>query len=846
MRRTNNLFLSCISLQAAIVKSRSSGPTAESDSDQISSDEDLCGEDLEVNYLEPEPHHEPDLDQLENPAQPEEEDQPQLRRPIIDEEDGDPDDPDGDSSDESESEEDSDDERETFSFDDAALNTPLRFAHQCTRREVLLLSLAAGIKNLWTYECQVDDMSNWIAAIGQPGITPSTRKQLWSLIKRQAAGSKYAYCHHCLKYHGNLQKLQRRLAEEEEEDVVCTCGVTTPIAKMPWFLKVSLRKQLQHFLATPGIAQPLRYRFWRVKQNPDAMEDIFDGDVFTNLVENGTVGENDFTCVFNTDAFTLFKKNSVNVTALYIRLNELPPNLRQRHIFLAAIWVDKVDPRMNTFLRPFIREMNKLSTEGILWKPDGINEVRSKVVTICLCVDAKARCKVMNQHQYNGIYGCFLCTNRGIRLEGSNKYPLLPYEDLPMAADRTHQSISEAMLRDEFFEGQLGFSVIMDLELYDMAKGNGMDDLHPFYEGVACFYLDLLIGRLGAQAAGVLRDINYRMSTVRTPIQMARKWSSIHKRSSWKGSQWGYFIRYIMVPCFLNSVLPEVHKENLARLSYALFVSSRDSITQAELDRAEDYLTRFLRYFQDNFGAEKMRFNIHMLQHVIQSRRNFGPAWTISTFNFESWNHKLGLCVTSPKGVAEQIVTRHFLKVYVHTAMHRNDVSAEVKAQISHLLFSTPRKLSEQVADGIHVLGRPTPRAVTPIERQLLTRSGIHAGQLTQYERVIVHGIEYRVRSYHPHTRSDNSVAYTWDNSFVTIDKIIVVREDNDAANICGMFVINHGFDHTIPFAHHVAHLTRQDQSAFIRVDVLRVPAIKIPVQNEIYVVPMASCHEID
>lgn len=829
------------------MESRSTSRIAESDSDsdQSTSDEDLCGEDLELNYLELEPDQEPDPDQQENHGQPEAEDQPQLR-PIIGDEDGDPDDPAGDNSDESDSEEDSDDERETFSFDDAALNTPLQFGHQCTRREVLLLSLAAGIKNLWTYECQVDDLSNWIAAIGQPGITPTTRKQLWSLIKKQAAGTKYAYCGHCLKYHGNLKKLKRKLALEGEEDVVCTCGVTTPIAKMRWFLKVSLIKQLQHFLATPGIAWLLRYRFWRVKHNINAIEDIFDGEVYIHFVEDGTIGENDFTCVLNTDGFTLFKKNSVNVTAVYIRLNELPPNVRQRHLFLVAIWVDKVEPRMNTLLRPFIKEMNKVSTEGVLWKPDGINEVRSRVIPICLCVDAKARCKVMNQHQWNGQYGCFLCTNRGIQLEGSNKYPLLPYEDLPMAEDRTHQSISEAMLRNEFFEGQIGFSVIMDLEFYDMAKGNGMDDLHPFYEGVASFYLDLIIGRLGAQAEGVLRDINFRMSPVRTPIQMARKWSSINKRSSWKGSQWGYFIRYLSVLCFLGSVLPVVHKDNLAKLSYALFVTSRDSIAPDELDTAEGYLTSFLRYFQDNFGAEKMRFNVHMLQHAIGSRRNFGPAWTISTFNFESWNHKLGLCVTSPKGVAEQIVTRHFLKLYVHTAVHRDDVSAEVKAQMSHLLFSTPRKLSEEVGDGIHVLGRPSPRVVTEDEGQLLTRSGINARQVSDFERVIVRGIEYRTRSYHPHTRSDNSVAYTWDNKFVTIEKIFLVRDNNNAANICGMFVINHAFDHPIQFAHHIGHFTGNDQPSFLRAEVLRVPAIKITVQNAVYVVPMASCHEID
>lgn len=836
-----------VSLQAISLDFRSATSTPEMHEDIVSSDEEFCPDDLEIHFLEVEPQLQQQPDAEDNHGQ-HEEPVAGLRR-IIDEGDSDPDDPDDDGPGDADMDEDLDDnadeERETFSFDDAGLDTPLDFGHQCTRREILLLSLAAGIKNNWTYTCQVDDLSNWNVALGRPGITPTTREQLWSLVQKQAAGTKFAFCPNCMKFHGKLRTLEVRVGQENVE---CTCGVSTPIAKMSWFLKLSLTKQLQHFLATDGIAAKLRYRFWRVKRNPNALEDIFDGEVYAQLVENGTIGENDFTCVLNTDAFTLFKKNSVSVTALYIRLNELPPNLRQRYLFLAGIWVDKSnkEPRMNTFLRPFISEMNKLSTEGIPWKPDGVNEVTSKVIPICLCCDAKARAKVMNQHQWNGQHGCFLCTHQGIWLEGSMKYPILPYQDLPMSVDRTHESISNAMLRNEYFEGQLGFSVIMDLESYDMAQANGMDDLHPFYEGTAEHYTGLLISRLGNRAAGVMATIDLRMSTVRTPIQMARKWSTITKRKSWKGSQWGYFIRYLAVPCFLGTALPQAHQDNLAKLSYALFVTSRDSIEPEELDRAEQYLTSFLRYFQDSFGPEKMRFNIHMLQHVIRSRRNFAGAWTISTFNFESWNHNLGLTVTSPKGVAEQIVRRHFIKFYVHSAMQRNDVSDRVRAQLEHLLFASPRKLAEAVGDDVHVLGWPRERAATNEEREILTRNGVNARNFTEYERAIVRGIEYRVRTYHPNTKSDNSVAYTWNNGFVTIDKIIVFRNNEDVRNVCGMFVINHIVDHPIQYAHHIARITPGSHPSFITTDSLRLPAIKIPVQNHVYLVPMANCREID
>ena len=129
----------------------------------------------------------------------------------------------------------------------------------------------------------------------------------------------------------------------------------------------------------------------------------------------------------------------------------------------------------------------------------------------------------MNQVQYNGHFGCYACSHMGVQLVGSGKYPNLPYENLPMAQDRTHQSIRAAMMMNRFHEGQKGASEMLLLRHFDTARGNGMDDLHPFYEGVAKFYCGLLIGHLGGHAPDALRTMNLRMQGVRTPIQMARK-----------------------------------------------------------------------------------------------------------------------------------------------------------------------------------------------------------------------------------------------------------------------------------------------------------------------------------
>ncbi|KAK3923610.1 Frizzled and smoothened-like protein O [Frankliniella fusca] len=324
-----------------------------------------------------------------------------------------------------------------------------------------------------------------------------------------------------------------------------------PLTDVKWFISLSLRNQFKNFFALPGVARLLQYREWRVKNRPDRVEDILDGELYQEFQRTGLIGRWDLTYTFNSDGFRKFKHQSLSVWGLLIRLNELPPNLSQRNLFLGGIWIDKEDPNMNTFPMPFVSKVNSLSHHGVTWRPHG----------------------------------------------------------LPVAQDRPDNSIRRAMEMRGLFELQKGAAKVMHLRHFDLARGNGMDDLHPSYEGVAEFYFNLL-----------------------------------------------------------------------------------DSILEAKFVTAENYLERVLVYFQNNFGPGKMRFNIHMLKHVVRSRRMLGPAWTISTFNFESWNGAIGVLVTAANGAIDQIVTKHMLKSYVHAVEVDEDVV--VLGRPTDMVLSGPKKLA--------------------------------------------------------------------------------------------------------------------------------------------------------
>lgn len=71
---------------------------------------------------------------------------------------------------------------------------------------------------------------------------------------------------------------------------------------------------------------------------------------------------------FNTDGVPVFSSSKFGIWPLLCCINNLPPKARQRYILLAALWFGDKKPTMNVFLKPFIKELNKLSGEGFQFK----------------------------------------------------------------------------------------------------------------------------------------------------------------------------------------------------------------------------------------------------------------------------------------------------------------------------------------------------------------------------------------------------------------------------------------------------------------------------------------------
>lgn len=758
----------------------------------------------------------------------------------------------------------SESDEENFNLDHQALNRLVRVAENRTVREILAMILALAVRQNLDYKTIVA-ICRIVNAISEAIILPATKKQLWKFLQRNAAGiTRHAFCSDCLSYRGILDNLPRI--------VQCNngiCPVERPRGKWKRFICLKFTKRVTNFLSTTNIwERVLQYRATRQKYNPDALEDIMDGEGYRALqnMENGLQAPNDFSYIIDTDGFTTSKSSTTQAIPIFIKLNEIPPALRQKTTMLVGIIVDDQEPDWNMFFEEFVNEANILSTEGITWQPHPNGErIVSRFFPTCFCADSKARASVMNHAHHMGTKGCTFCEHPGIKLMGSMKYPLpgteivvrrrnrdvritIPLE-IPLRTDASIKAnMVEAERTGRRVQGVKGASVLMRLNKFNLGYGFSTDDLHPIYLGATKF-LTKLIFQSVVNVKALERNIDQRLLHIRTPTHISRKPRSITKRAKYKGSEWEHWLQHYGVPCMKGLV-----RDDLVRLfgllSKGTFLLSRDSVSADDVHEAERCYQEFVTTFQRTFGPENMRFNIHVLLHVPNSVRFWGPLNFQSTYSFESLNGRYGKFVHSPKGADDQIVDHHLLDSLVNKFTYDPEISEEIKEEIDFILTGSEMINPLRVGSAL-LFGNHSRRAPLREEIHLLAERNLQCDEITIYDQckvkntMLVQSAQYYQRAVED-PKSDNSVIYTSEDEFFSVDYIVTFREGDRLE--CGMFCHHIAVGDRLFNVDHIMSVTNMEERQYVPIQLLRNMAMKIhlPMLNEMYVTPMANQSEID
>ncbi len=151
-----------------------------------------------------------------------------------------------------------------------------------------------------------------------------------------------------------------------------------------------------------------------------------------------------------------------------------------------CLWFGDKKPNVNTFLKPFTLECQKLSTAGFKIKRNSILEQCRVVAALMMC-DSVARPILQNMTQFNGRYGCSLCLHPGEQVEkGHGTVRVYPYKDVPK---RDHASTvidaREALHTKKSVRGVKGTTCLIKIPHFDIISGMPPDHMHNVHLGVA-------------------------------------------------------------------------------------------------------------------------------------------------------------------------------------------------------------------------------------------------------------------------------------------------------------------------------------------------------------------------
>ncbi|KAL7299457.1 hypothetical protein TKK_0007698 [Trichogramma kaykai] len=318
---------------------------------------------------------------------------------------------------------------------------------------------------------------------------------------------------------------------------------------------------------------------------------------------------------------------------------------------------------MTIFLDKFVALINNVEISCIIK-----NEIRSlRLHILTCCVDAAARAPIQGIKQFNGHYGCNWCLHPGVT-HGVKRFPIL--KDIPNF--REHEEMVNLMLEANPDDPKFGVmypSPLINLPKFDLVEGFIPDYLHMALEGVAKQFTNYILCNLDEMDIERLDD---KMLSIAVPQQISRRTRKISDRKDWKAREWENFVLYYSPVIFID-LLSSSKLEHWLLFVESLYIILLDSIHIDNLNRADENLHRFVSRIESLYeDVRLMTFNVHQLLHACKSILNWGPAWSISTFCFESANHYVLKSIKCANSVPEQVM--RFIKMSHNVSVLENHI----------------------------------------------------------------------------------------------------------------------------------------------------------------------------
>ena len=302
-------------------------------------------------------------------------------------------------------------------------------------------------------------------------------------------------------------------------------------------------------------------------------------------------------------------------------------------MILGGIWQGKGKPPFHEYMKAFSDVLVHMYNEGVTFTDDSGEKNTVKLAVICSLVDLLAKAGLLNVIQFNGEYACITCEEPGIvakQGEGHARYfPYRSVEEQPNPWDVLiyhHMQMATPSKRVMGFKGPNG----INFTCFSLTKGFVSEYMRGTLLGVTNTLMCLsfsparsgkpfFIGKKLKEISKPLCEIKPLDHVQRLPRDIETHYSSLKAR---KYEAW---LLYYCIPCVVG-ILPHVYLDHFSLLSEAIYLLLGDSITNADIDRAQSLLLSFYEDFEDLYGQGSCGLNVcNIGVHLVNCVKMWGP-----------------------------------------------------------------------------------------------------------------------------------------------------------------------------------------------------------------------------
>ena len=410
--------------------------------------------------------------------------------------------------------------------------------------------------------------------------------------------------------------------------------------EISYFLEIPILDQLKSMFHRSEFRNNLNHRFTRVKKNQNNFEDIYDGSVYKSLPEDFKNNVNNVTFTWNSDGIPLFKSSKISIWPLYLMVNELPYNfrIRKENNIVAGLWFGPHKPAANLFLSAFENDLKSLYT-GIEVNIPNNNVINVRGLIISGTCDLPAKALFLNIQQYNGKHGCSNCEIRTKRIDQVQTYPYGENNEL-RTTQTTRQYAERALEIGEPVVGVKG-PTVLNLVVPDYVESTAIDEMHCVSQGITkkllSFWFDVDHRTHPSSLLPFLNIVDKKIKSLAPPSFINRLPRKVADYAYWKASELKTFLLVYSLPV-LQEIMSQKYFEHHILLVYGITLLSQASVSDDMIALARQLLTEYVFRFEYLYGRKYMTCNIHMLLHLPDDVKKFGPLWAISCFPFENLN----------------------------------------------------------------------------------------------------------------------------------------------------------------------------------------------------------------